>query len=384
MSTFDFFKAEYRDGGPWGKKPSSPRRNQSGRNSEQPDIDDLIRGAQERMKGMMGNGGGPRGTQQGGGFFGLIAVVAALAWLASGFYIVAPDEQGVVLRFGKYIQTTEAGPNYHLPWPIETVTKPKVTRENIAEIGFRSSVPANQFVGRRFQRQLSNNQVRDISQESLMLTGDENIIDLDFTVRWRISDPRQFLFNVASPEEGVKHVSESAMREVIGKHTIDDVLTEKKFEIETQAKALIQEIVDSYGLGVIISGVDLQQTNPPKDVIPAYNDVKAAFADAERVQNESKGYANDILPRARGQVAQIMQDAEAYKAAKIASASGAAQRFEAQLVEYRKAKDITRKRLYLETMEGVMENSKKVLITGEGGSNILPYLPLNEIKGGKK
>lgn len=371
------FKSEYRDGGPWGKKPSGGRKTTQQNNDPQADIEDLIRGAQDRMRGMMGNGGGSGNQGGGAGFYGFLAAVGGLIWLASGFYIVAPDEQGVVLRFGKYIQTTEAGPNYHLPWPIETVIRPKVTRENIVEVGFRSSGQVNGF-NRRFARQAPTGQIRDISQESLMLTGDENIVDLDFTVRWRISDPREFLFNVADPELTIKHVAESAMREIVGKHTIDDALTENKFQIELQAKDLIQEIANSYRLGITISGLDLQQTNPPKDVISAYNDVKAATADAERAQNEAKGYSNDILPRARGQVAQVMQEAEAYKAAKIAQAEGDANRFNSQLFEYRKAKTITKKRLYIETMENVMQNTRKVVITGEAGKGVLPYLPLNQ------
>ena len=372
-------------GNPWGDSPKGGGKRPSGGGGYRPggpDIDDVLREAQNRMKHMMGGRGGS-GGEGGGKVLGFVLAGLAFVWLASGIYIVQPDENGVVLRFGEYVKTvTEPGPNYHLPYPIETVIKPKVTTENIVEVGFRGSRNVGAVFGQQMRQRLRDDQIVDIKQESLMLTGDENIVDLDFTVRWRIGIPENYLFKVSNPNSALKNIAESAMREVIGKHPIDDALTENRAMIQEEVRSLIQSVADEYEMGVVISGVELQQVNPPAPVIDAFRDVQAARADKERAQNEAIGYANDILPRARGEAAQILQEAEAYKSARVSEAEGAAARFSAQLKEYRGAKEVTKERLYLETMQEVMANTQKVVITEGAGGNVLPYLPLDRMKEG--
>lgn len=373
------------NGGPWGPKKPTPKGKSPQEN--QADLDDMLRQAQDRMRDMMGSGnggngggtrrtsGGPNDPQSMGGVIGLAVIGALALWLYQSFYIVQPDEKGVVTRFGEYVETTDEGLRFHF-WPIEQVVKPKVTRENIVEIGFRSSQALESMSNRFVRRRNASNQMMDVSAESLMLTGDENIVDLDFTVRWKIDDPKDFLFNVAAPVEALKHISESAMREVVGLYPIDAAITEDKDKIQREATKLIQEVAYGYGLGIQINGVELQQVQPPKEVLDAFRDVQAAKADAEKVKNQATGYANDIVPRARGEVAKIMQEAEAYKASKIAEATGNAERFTSQLTEYRKAKAITKQRLYLETMERVLSTNKKVILSRDAGNGVLPYLPL--------
>lgn len=372
--------------GPWGnpkgnRNTGGSRRKPSNPQNEGSELDDLLRGAEQRVRGMM-NGGSNGGN---GKLIGLVLIAVGVIWLGSGFYIVGPDEKGVVLRFGKYVQTTNPGPNYHLPWPVESVIKPRVTRENILEVGFRANRPTFRFGGTANRAGVSSvgQGGVDVPQESLMLTGDENIIDLDFTVRWRIADPRDFLFNVDDPINLIKNTAESAMREIIGKHPIDDALTENKNQIQVEMTALLQELLDSYRAGMQVTGAELQQVNPPQQVVDAFRDVQAARADAEKMQNEAIGYSNDIVPRARGEAAKLIQQAEAYKEAKVAEAQGSAGRFNSQLREYRKAKDVTSTRMYIETMEKVLKNSNKVIMSGEAGKGVLPYLPLNN-KGGVK
>ena len=359
--------------GPWGQGARS--------SGQQADIDDMIRNAQDRLGRMMGSGGGGGSHDSRGNnrkLWAVASVVAVALWLASGFYIVDQSEQGVVLRFGKYVQTTTPGLNYHLPWPVETVLLPKVERENRVEIGFRS---ANRTAS-PFNRAPVDR--RTLENESLMLTGDENIVDLDFNVRWKIKSAENFLFNVYDPELTIKFVAESAMREIIGKHPIDDALTSNKAEIETATRDLIQSVLDGYKAGVQVNAVELQQVNPPEQVIDAFKDVQAARADAEKLQNEAIGYSNDILPRARGDAARIIQEAEGYKQAKVSEASGQADRFLKQLSAYSKAKSITEKRLYLEAMEDVMKKAHVVVMGAEAGRGVLPYLPLGQaVKGGK-
>ncbi|MAI08460.1 MAG: FtsH protease activity modulator HflK [Magnetococcales bacterium] len=386
----NIFSNQYMSGeGPWGKKPSgrkpSSKRTTGGGNNQEPDLDDMLRQAQDRMRDMMG-GGRPKPPNGGdgsvGGIIGLGAIIAAGFWVYQCFYIVQPEEQGVVTRFGEYVQTTNEGLHFHL-WPVERVVKPKVTRENILEVGFASSFPTSSFGMTRSYRQLSNDNVVDIPEESLMLTGDENIVDLDFTVRWVISNPKDYLFKVASPVEALKSVAESSMREVIGRYPIDDAITSNKLKIEQEALQLTQSIADQYGLGIRVNNIEMQQVQPPKQVLDAFRDVQAAKADAEKEQDNATGYANDVVPRARGQAAQIMQEAEAYKQSKIAEATGNAARFISQLNEYKKAPAITRERLYLENMEDVLKGSRKVIMTDKNSGSILPYLPLNAQKGAK-
>lgn len=378
--SFNIFSWDHKGGkGPWGSGGNNrPGRNNNSGQKPQPDIDDMLRSAQEHLRRHMGGGGGFNGgSGKSGGFGGLgfIAIIVAILWLVSGFYIVDQSEEGVVLRFGKYTQTTTPGLNYRLPWPFETVLKPQVERENRVEIGFREAT----LVGglNRLPNTRGGNVARTILEnESLMLTGDENIVDLNFTVRWKISNAEAFLFNVSNPEGTIKDVAESAMREIIGKRPIDDALTANKAEIELAAGDLIQSILNEYGAGVQVNAVELQQVNPPKQVIDAFKDVQAARADAEKLQNEAIGYANDILPKARGQAAQMMQEAEAYKQSQVLKAKGEADRFVKQLTEYNKAKDITRQRMYLEAMEDVLGKANVVVMGKQTNNNVLPYLPL--------
>lgn len=359
--------------GPWGKPPGGAGKPSTGGGNVPPEWDVLLRQAQERMKGMMGGGGS--GGFENSRMFTLGLIGLGVLWLLSGVYVVAPDEKGVVLRFGKYVSTAEPGLNYHIPYPIEEVVKPKVTRENIVEVGFRSANNSDGFM-RRLTTQAGT---VDVPQESLMLTGDENIIDLDFTVRWKIADPKDFLFNVAEAQETIKAVAESAMREVIGQQPIDGALTENRSSVQSRARDLMQQVLNQYKAGVQITGVELQQVNPPDEVIEAFRDVQAARADAEKAINESQGYANDILPRARGEAARVLQEAEGYKSAKVSQAEGDAARFVSQQVEYAKAPEVTAKRMYLEVMEEVLKENPKVILSGDAAKGVVPFLPLQDL-----
>jgi len=303
---------------------------------------------------------------------GVILVVALLVagWLLSGFYRVEPDEQGVVLRFGKFVQVTQPGLNYHLPYPIETVVTPKVTRVNRLDIGMRVAEDARR----------GSSVLRDVPEESLMLTGDENIVDVDFAVFWVISNAENFLFNVQNPESTIKAVAESAMREVIGRTNIQPILTGARQGIETGVQDLMQRTLDSYGAGVRITQLQLQKVDPPSQVIDSFRDVQAARADAERAQNEAQTYANRVLPQARGEAAQVENAAQAYKERAVVEARGQADRFVSIYDQYVNAKDVTRQRMYYETMERVLSGMDKVLVdqkSSEGG--VVPYLPLTEL-----
>ncbi len=348
-------------GGPWGQGPPGGRQ-------QPPNLEELLKKSQDRMRRLMPGGiGGGRGI--------LIALLLILlVWMASGFYRVQPDEQGVVLRFGKWVNTTQPGLNYHLPSPIEAALTPKVTRVNRIDIGFRSA-------GEEFGR---NSAVSDVAAESLMLTGDENIVDIDFAVFWVIKDAGKYLFNIDRPEVTVKAVAESAMREVIGRTPIQAALTEGRQQIEIQTQELIQSTLDEYGAGIELTQVKLQAVDPPGAVIDSFRDVQAAEADRVRLRNEAESYANDIIPRARGEAARIEQEAEAYKRQKIAESEGEAQRFLAIYSEYVQAPEITSRRLYLETMEEILADMTKIILdSGEGGSGVIPYLPLNELTRGR-
>ena len=296
----------------------------------------------------------------------ILIAILAIMWLATGIYIVAPDEKGVVLRFGKWVATTDPGPHYHLPSPIETVLKPKVTEVKRIEVGFRT---IDQGPPARYS---------DVPRESLMLTGDENIIDIDIIVQYRILDPGKFLFNIRDPHVTVRVASEAALREVIGANTIDEALTVGKFAIQENTKRLLQQILDSYGSGLQIVAVQLQDVHPPDQVRDAFRDVASAKEDKTRLINEAEGYRNAILPETRGRAAQIINNAEAYMEEKILKAKGDADRFKSVLAEYTKAKDITRTRLYLETMEEILPEMDKFLLGGDSGSSVLPILPLGK------
>jgi modulator of FtsH protease HflK len=348
-------------GGPW-RNPPGPWGNgpQNGPGNQPPDLEELLRRGQDRLKTVL-----PGGGFGGRGILVLIAL-AIIAWLLSGLYRVQPDEEGVVLRFGKFVQTTQPGLNYHLPYPIERVETPKVTRVNRLDVGMR--VVESRVGG-----------LRDVPEESLMLTGDENIVDVDFSVFWVISNAGKYLFNIQNQEQTIKAVAESAMREVIGRSNIQPILTGARQGTEIAVQELMQKTLDEYNAGVTITQVQLQKVDPPNQVIDAFRDVQAARADQERMQNEAQTYANSVVPQSRGQAAQIQQVAESYKQRTVAEAQGAASRFDQILLEYQKAPDVTRKRLYLETMERVLGGSDKIILDDKAGQGVVPYLPLNEL-----
>lgn len=304
-----------------------------------------------------------------------IAIIVVLGlgalWLSTGFYTIQPDEEGVIITLGKYNRTTGPGLNYKLPDPFETVTKVSVTRVNKEEIGFRS---AGKRITTREQLLQST-----VSSESQMLTTDENIVDINFEVQWQISSSKDYLFNVrdAMSENTVKTVAESAMRESIGLTKIGDVLAEERSKIETDAKALMQAMLDNYKMGVRILRVQLLRVEPPQEVIDAYRDVQNAKQDKEREINKSYAYRNDIVPRARGEAQKILQEAEGYRQQVIAEANGDAQRFISIYNQYKNAKEVTRKRMYLETMQSVLADVDKVILDKNASNNLLPYLPLS-------
>ncbi len=353
-----------RGGSPWGSPPGGG--NGSGRGPTPPNIDELIRNIQEKIKKFL-----PGGASTGNKpiFFGLIVLI--IIWALTGLYRVLPDEQGVVLRFGKYVSTTQPGLNYHIPYPIENVFTPKVTKVNRMDIGFRSGSDTGFSSG---------GGVADVPEESLMLTGDENIVNIDFSVFWVIKDAGKFLFKIQDPQGTVKAASETAMREVIAKSKIQPILTEGRSKIEIETQEIIQNILDEYESGIQITQVQTQKADPPDQVIDAFRDVQAARADMERSKNEAEAYRNDVIPRSRGEAAKILQAAEAYKKEVVAKAEGEASRFISIYNEYAQAKEVTQERMYLETMEKVMADIDKVIIDKNAGSGVVPYLPLPELK----
>ena len=356
-----------RGGSPWGTPPGGGG-NGSGRGPTPPDIDAIIKDIQNKINKFL-----PGGSKSGGKPIGLILIILLFVWLASGLYRVGPDEQGVVLRFGKFIKTTQPGLHYHIPVPIESVQTPKVTKVNRIDIGFRSERDSGFSQG---------GGVADVPQESLMLTGDENIVNIDFSVFWVIKDAGKFLFEIQDPEGTVKAAAETAMREVIAKSDIQPILTEGRAKIEIETQEIIQSILDEYQSGIQVTQVQTQKADPPDQVIDAFRDVQAARADMERSKNEAEAYANDVIPRARGEAAKIMQAAEAYKQKVVAASEGEASRFVSIFNEYDKAKEVTQERMYLETMEKVLADIEKVIIEKGAGSGVVPYLPLPEL--GKK
>jgi membrane protease subunit HflK len=351
-----------RPGGPWGAPPP-PGPPGSGRG---PDLDDLIRQAQNSLRRVLpaGAGGGGRGLLALGGLL-------LLVWLASGIYRVQPDEEGVVLRFGAYHRRAAPGLNYHWPWPIETALTPRVTTQNLLNIGFRSSDSTPVRTAR----------TQDVPEESLMLTGDENIVDVDFVVRWQISPgpdgTANFLFNTRNPEATIRSAAESVMREVIGRTPIEAVLTQARAQIETQVMQGTQAILDQYRAGVLIRQVQLPGGQPPAAVAEAFRDVQRASADADRAKNEAQAYRNDIIPRARGEAERIVQEAQGFRDSQEARARGEAQRFIAVLDGYRQAQDVTMRRIYLETMEEILRRNPKVVID-DRVQGLVPFLQLNE------
>ena len=352
-------------GSPWGTGGNDRPSGNNGGNRRPPNIDDLAGQFQDSLKKMFPGKKIPGGNKP----ILLFGIIIIGIWLASGFYRVLPDEQGVVLRFGKYVNQTQPGLHYHLPFPVEKVLTPKVTKVNRIDVGYRSASDTGRATS-----------VSDVPEESLMLTGDENIVDIDYSVFWIIKDAGKFLFNIQSPEDTVKSVAETAMREVIAKNGIQSILTEGRAQIEIDTQNIMQEILDSYDSGISVTQVQTQKADPPKEVIDAFRDVQAAKADKERAQNEAEAYANDVIPRARGEAAQILQQAEAYKKEVVALAEGEASRFLAIYNEYRKARTVTQERMYLETMEKVMADINKIIIDKKSGGGVVPYLPLPELK----
>lgn len=343
--------------GPWGGgsqgggRPKSPWEN-----GNNPDIEDMLRKGQERFKKFSPMGSGR----------GLLLVFLAVVgiWLASGVYRVEPGQEGVELVFGKLWERTSPGLHYNYPLPIGEVLKPEVERSRRLNIGYRSFG--------------DNSAVRDISEESLILTGDENIVDMDFTVFYRVMDAVDFLFNMQNPERTVKIAAESAMREVVGQAKFDSVVTDGRADIEQKAAALLQSTLDNYASGILIERVELQKSDPPTQVIDAFNDVQRARQDRDRLRNEAEAYANSIVPQARGAAEQTLREAEAYRDKLLKEAEGEASRFTQVYDEYRKSPDVTKRRMFLETIGGVMSNAEKVLID-ESGAGVVPYLPLPEL-----
>ncbi len=350
--------------GPWGQPPGGGGQG-GGKGPQGPDFEDLLRKGQDRFRRVMP--GGPRSAR----LILLVLIGLAALWLASGFYRVQPDEQGVVMRFGQWVGTTQPGLHYHLPTPVESVMKPKVTRINREEVGFRSAADTN--------RNLAS---RDVPEESLMLTGDENIVDIDFNVFWLIKDAGQYLFNVQNPQASVKQAAESAVREVVGRNPIQFALTDGRPTIESQSRELIQQILDSYHAGITVTEVKLQKVDPPAQVIDAFRDVQRARADLDRQRNEAEAYANDVLPRARGDAERLKQEAEGYREQVVRAAEGDANRFNAIYREFNQAREVTARRMYLEAMERVLGGMNKVIIdpsvSRSGG--VVPYLPLNGLQ----
>jgi membrane protease subunit HflK len=345
-------------GGPWGGGQGP----WGGGGSRPPDLEDILRKSQDRVKRLLPGGFGS------GRSLLFIALIGLALWLATGFYRVNPDEQGVALIFGKVWKLTNPGLNYNLPPPIGEVLTPKVTRVNRVEVGVRSGNDSN-----------GSPVTQDVPEESLMLTGDENIIDIQFVVFWVIKDPIKFLFAIRDPEDTVKNAAESAMRQIVGQTEFEYARTQGRNKIEQDARKLIQQLLDSYQSGIEVSQVELQKVDPPGAAIEAFRDVQAARADKERAVNEAQAYFNEVTQRAEGQAQKLIKEGEAYKEQTVAIANGDAQRFDSVLTQYQKAKDITRRRMYLETMEEVLKKVDKVLIDSKLSGGAVPYLSLNEL-----
>jgi len=333
-----------------------------------PDLEELLRRLNEKVASVMGGKGGrgdegksgSGGARGFGGGIGLIAAIAALIWVGSGFYIVDASQRGVVLRFGKLVETTQPGPRWHLPFPVETVEIVNLSQVRTVEVGYRESVKNKML------------------KESLMLTDDENIIDIQFAVQYFLNDPADYLFNNRMPDENVRQAAETAIREVVGKSKMDFVLYEGREQVAASATKLMQEILDRYKSGIQISKLTMQNAQPPEQVQAAFDDAVKAGQDRERQKNEGQAYANDVVPRARGTAARLIQEAEGYKQSVIANAEGDASRFKQILVEYEKAPAVTRERMYLDMMQQVMGNISKVMVDQKNGNSLL-YLPLDKL-----
>jgi membrane protease subunit HflK len=348
----------------WGRKKG---------NSGPPDLDQLWRNFNKKLNNLLKRKGGGRGDSSGGGEggppagpkkysggIGLLAGLLLLLWIGSGFYIVNEGQRGIVLRFGKYVESTQAGLRWHLPYPIEVVEPVNVSQVRTVEIGYRNNVRSK------------------VLKESLMLTDDENIIDIQFAVQYILKNPEEFLFTNRDPENAVLQAAETAIREIIGKSKMDFVLYEGREQVAAKATELMQDILDRYKIGIAISKVTMQNAQPPEQVQAAFDDAVKAGQDRERQKNEGQAYANDVIPKAKGNAARLLEEAEGYKQRVIASSEGEASRFRQVLVEYSKAPGVTRDRLYLDMMEQVLSNTSKVIVDQKNGSNLL-YLPLDKL-----
>jgi modulator of FtsH protease HflK len=356
-------------GGPWGsggggKGPWGSGQQPSGGGSNPPDLEELLRRSQDKLRTVL-----PGGNLGGKGVL-LLMLAGLLVWGMSGFYRVDTNEYGVVLRFGAFNRYADPGLNYHLPYPIETALTPQITVVRQIHIGMRQVDDLRR-----------GSTIRDVPEESLMLTGDENIVDVDFTVFWQVKKDKvsDFLFNIQQVETSVKAVAEAAMREVVGRTSIQPILTGARAGIELEVQELTQKILDFYGAGVMITQVQMAKVDPPATVIDSQRDVQVARADAEKAQNEAQRYANSIVPEARGKAAKIQQDSEAYREQTVAEAKGQAARFTKVYEEYKKAPDVTRQRIYYETMEKVFNGTDKIILDPGASSGAVPYLPLPEL-----
>ncbi len=356
-------------GGPWGsggggKGPWGSGQQPSGGGSSPPDLEELLRRSQDKLRTVL-----PGGNLGGKGVL-LLILAGLLVWGISGFYRVDTNEYGIVLRFGKFNRQTDPGLNYHLPYPIETALTPQVTVVRQIHIGMRQVEDLRR-----------GTTTRAMPEESLMLTGDENIVDVDFTVFWQVKKDKvsDFLFNIQQVENSVKAVAESAMREVVGRTSIQPILTGARAGIELEVQELTQKILDFYGAGVVITQVQMAKADPPQSVIEWQRDVQVARADAEKAQNEAQRYANSIVPEARGKAAKIQQDSEAYREQTVAEAKGQAARFLKVYEEYKKAPEVTRQRIYYETMEKLFSGTDKIILDPGAATGAVPYLPLPEL-----
>lgn len=346
----------------WGRKKG---------NSGPPDLDQLWRNFNKKLNNLFkrkigGNRpGGTDGPESGsprryGSSIGLLAGLLLLMWISSGFYIVNEGQRGIVLRFGKYVETTQAGLRWHMPYPVEVVETVNVSQVRTVEIGYRNNVRSK------------------VLKESLMLTDDENIIDIQFAVQYILKNPEEFLFTNREPENAVLQAAETAIREIIGKSKMDFVLYEGREQVAAKATQLMQEILDRYKIGIAISKVTMQNAQPPEQVQAAFDDAVKAGQDRERQKNEGQAYANDVIPKAKGNAARLLEEAEGYKQRVVANSEGDASRFKQVLVEYNKAPGVTRDRLYLDMMQQVFSSTTKIVVDQKSGSNLL-YLPLDKL-----
>jgi membrane protease subunit HflK len=342
-------------------------------NDDVPELEEMIKSFQKNWEKFFGGGQNSNGGENGGGFsgnslkgLGLVAAGAGIIWGLTGFYIVDEGNHGVETRFGKYSATTQAGLNWHLPSPIEQVNLVNVKQQRFIEVGYRSNGSGDLVNG------------GSVPKEALMLTKDENYVDVRLAVQYQVKDAKAFIFNVANPAATLKHVTESAQRGVIGGSTMDFVLTEGRSEIVAQIKTEIQSVMDNYSSGIQVTSVNLQDAQPPEQVQNAFADAIKAREDEQRLINEAQAYANDVIPKARGAAARKTQEAEGYKEQVIAQAQGETSRFSQLLTEYTKAPDVTRKRLYIDAMESVLSSTNNVIIDVKNGNNMM-YLPLDKM-----